>query len=176
VGIETMMIAAAVAGAAGTALDGASQFADSRYRSAVLKNQADAARRDAGIEVQLNLEDSGRDLAVAQTIAAKGGGGIEGSALNVMRDLSRQGIYEVQRIAVEGDNASRAAMADAKQAKRQGDFALAGSLIKAGAQLAGASNGMGDGTILTDKIAARAKRGTPARRTGPTSYGRPLAW
>lgn len=175
-GVETMMLAAAVAGAAGTAAEGVNAFQDSRYRASVLNNQAEAARRDAGIEAQLVLEESSRNLATATTIAAKGGGGIEGNALNVLRDLSRQSLYEVQRISVEGDNASRAAKADAKQAKRAGNFALGGSLIKAGAQLAGAPNGTGTGTLLSDAIEKRQARGSSPSRTRPSAYGRPIVW
>jgi hypothetical protein len=173
-GVETIMLAAAVAGAAGTAAEGVNAFSSSRYQASVLANQAEAARHDAGIQAQLVLEDSGRDLATATTIAAKGGGGIEGNALNVLRDLSRQSLYEVQRISVEGDNASRAAMEEAKQAKRQGNFALGSSLVKAGAQIAGASNGTGTGTLLSDAIEKRRARGASAAR--PTAYGRPISW
>lgn len=175
-GIETMMMAAAAAGAAGTVAEGVNAFSSSRYQASVLANQAEAARRDAGIEAQLALEDSGRDLATATTIAAKGGGGIEGNALNVLRDLSRQSLYEVQRISVEGDNASRAALADAKQAKRQGNFALGGSLLKTVAQLAGAPNGSGTGTILSDAIDKRRARGSAPNASRPTAYGRPIRW
>lgn len=178
-GIETVMLAAAVAAAAGTAGEAVSSFGASRYQSAVLKNQAEAARHDAGIEIQLNLEDQARELAAGSAVAAKSGGGMEGNALNVLRDLSRQGTYEIQRIAVEGDNASRAATEEARQARMQGNFALGTGLIKAGAQLAGASNGTGDGTLLSDAIEKRRARGAAAgsgRSSSPNGYGRPISW
>lgn len=182
-GIETMMLAAAVAGAAGSMVEGANAFSSSRYQASVLRNQAEAARADAGMQAQLTMEESGRDLATAQTIAAKDGGGMVGNAMNVLRDLSRQSLYEVQRISVEGDNASRAAMAEAKQAKRQGNMALFAKTLQAGAQLAGAPNGTGDGTLLSDAMARRRARGTatrtaraPASSSSSSGYGRPILW
>lgn len=166
-GVETMMMAAAVASAGGQVLEGVDAFQRSRYEAAVLENQAEAARRDAGVEIQLNLEEGAREIGRGITIAAKSGGGGEGSAFDVLADFSRQNIYEVQRLAVAGDNASRAAMADAKQAKRAGNFALAGSVIKAGATLAGAPNARGDGTLLSDAIDRRRQRGGNERRSTP---------
>ncbi|WP_298161140.1 hypothetical protein [Brevundimonas sp.] len=167
-GLETMALAAAVAGAAGSAAEGVNAFASSRYQSSVLRNQAEAARQDAGIEAQLSLEDSARQLSQGVTLAAKDGG-VAGSALDVLRDLSRQQTYEVNRIAVQGDNASRALMAEARQAKRQGNFAAFGKALQAGAQLAGAPNGAGDGTLLSDAIAKRRLRGTGM--VGRTGFG-----
>lgn len=183
-GIETMMLAAAAASVAGTGVEGLGAFANSRYQAAVLKNQAAVARADAGIEAQLALEDGARELARGTVIAAKSGGGAEGSALNVLRDLSRQNIYEVNRITVTGKNASDAALAESRQAITSGNLAAFGTVLKMGAQAAAAPNGTGDGTLLSDAMAKRAQRGggrrtTKTSRASGGSYsgsGRPILW
>lgn len=182
-GVETMMMAAAVASAAGTAVEGVDAFRQSRYQASVLNNQAEAARRDASIEAQLALEDGAREVGRGVTISAKSGGGLGGSAWDVLADLSRQNSYEVQRITTQGDNAGRAAEAEAKQVKQQGNFAAFSSVIKAGAQLAGAPTDGGRGTLLGDAMKRRAARGATARtvsssaRMPVTSWGqRDLVW
>lgn len=161
-GVETMMMAAAVASAAGTAAEGIDGFRQSRYRASSLRNQADAARADAGIQTQLQLEESARDMGAAVAGAARDGG-LGGSAWDVLADLSRQQSYETRRIATEGANAGRALDVDAKQVKRQGTIQLGVSLLKAGAQLAGAPNAAGDGTLLSDAMAKRATRSAGQR-------------
>lgn len=184
-GLETMALAAAGVKAAGELAGGVDAFQRSRYEAAVLGAQAEAARGDAGVEAQLALEDGAREIGRGMVIAAQGGGGGAGSAHDVLADYSRQNSYEVRRIGIAGDNASRAALADARQAKRSGNFALFGSVVRAGAAVAGSPNAEGDGTLLTDAIKRRRARGggervasrqpmTPARagvRIGPLVGG-----
>lgn len=120
-----------------------------RAKAKALTYAATNARREAGVKASMQLEESDRIGARAATLAAaSGGGGIEGSALAVIDDLARQGLFRARQTVRDGVSQSVAYLNDATTAKRQGEADLVGGLIDAGATVLG---GMGQ--------AAQARRG-----------------
>lgn len=109
---------------------GASRAAKAKARA--LANAARNARQEAGIKASLALEQSDRVGARAATMAAaSGGGGLQGSASDVIGDLSRQGVYGARQIVRDGLSESTALLNDATTAKRQGSLELFSSVIDA---------------------------------------------
>ena len=54
---------------------------------------------DAGVEINADLEQSARAIGRAVTLGAASGGGLTGSALHVLDDLSRQAMAKARAIA-----------------------------------------------------------------------------
>lgn len=109
---------------------GASRAGKAKAR--MLAAQARNTRQEAGIKASLALEDSDRTGARAATLAAaSGGGGLQGSALAVIDDLSRQGLYNARQVVRDGLAESTALLNDATTAKRQGSLDMFSSMIDA---------------------------------------------
>lgn len=109
---------------------GAKRAAQAKAR--MLTAQARNVRQEAGIKASLALEDSDRTGARAATLAAaSGGGGLQGSALSVIDDLSRQGLYRARQVVRDGLAESTALLNDATTAKRQGSLDMFSSMIDA---------------------------------------------
>lgn len=136
-GVESLMMVAAFASAASTVAGGLNAYQTGRYNADVLNKQSKAARQEAGVNAQLALEQGARATGAGITIAAKAGGGYDGSARAVLEDLGRQNIYEARRITTEGVAISDAARAQAKMEIAQGNIALGTSVLDAGASLMG---------------------------------------
>lgn len=140
-GIETLMLAAAVASAASQAAGGLNALQMGKYQAATLRAQGEQARIDAGTQAQAQLEKSARVTGQGIVAAASSGGGGDGSALSVLEDLSHQSMAQARRSAVEGMAAGRAADAQAKAAKKQGVVKAATSLLGAAGTLLGGAMG-----------------------------------
>lgn len=108
---------------------GASRAAKARAR--MLTAQARNVRQEAGIKASMALEDSDRTGARAATLAAASGGGLQGSALDVIDDLARQGVYRARQTVRDGLAESAGLLNDATTAKRQGSLELFSSMIDA---------------------------------------------
>lgn len=118
-GVEPLMIAAAVASAAGSAVQGVNAYQVGAYQSKLAKEQAAQAAADASSQAQQALDEGARTLARGVTIAAQGGG-LNGSALDVLGDLSRQTTYEARRLTTQGLAEAQALATEGRAAKQQG--------------------------------------------------------
>lgn len=128
----TPQLLAAGVSSVGQALVGFGKFQASRSQAAQLKAQARNARQEAGIAASISLEESERVGARAATLAAaSGGGGLKGSALAVIDDLARQGMYRARQTVRDGVSQSVALRNQAKSVRRQGMLDLFGSLVGA---------------------------------------------
>ena len=118
--------------AIGTVMGGIGKYQAGRARAKALKNAARNARQEAGIAASIALEDSDRIGARAATLAAaSGGGGLQGSALAVIDDLARQGMYRARQTVRDGLSQSVALLHDAKVARRQASLDLTTSMFEA---------------------------------------------
>ena len=136
-GVETLLMAAVVASAASGLAGGLNAFQTARYNADVLTQQSKAAREDAAIQAQLALEDGARATSTGVTVAAKAGGGFDGSARSVLEDLGRQNLYEARRITSEGVAIADAAKAQAKMEIDSGNIALLTSSLDSASTLMG---------------------------------------
>lgn len=131
------MLAAGVS-AVGKIIGGFGAKRAAKARAKALTQAARNARQEAGIAASLALEDSDRTGARAATLAAaSGGGGLQGSALAVIDDLARQGMYRARQTVRDGLSQSTALLNDATTAKRQGSLDLFSSVIDAGSTVLG---------------------------------------
>lgn len=131
-------MAAAGLSAVGSLFSGIGRFQAGRSRAKALRLAAKNARREAGVRASIALEDSDRIGARAATLAAaSGGGGIEGSALAVIDDLARQGMYRARQTVRDGLAESLALRQEATTARAQADLDLFSSVIDAGGTVLG---------------------------------------
>ena len=136
--MSPQMLAAGVS-SVGQILGGFAKFQAARSQAAQLKAQARNARREAGVSASIQLEDSERVGARAATMAAaSGGGGLQGSALAVIDDLARQGMYRARQTVRDGLSQSVALRNQAKSVQRQGQMDLFGSIVGASSTALGA--------------------------------------
>ncbi|ASE38417.1 hypothetical protein [Brevundimonas vesicularis] len=133
-----MSMLAAGLSAVGSVMGGFAKRNANRAKARALTNAAKNARQEAGIRASLALEDSDRVGARAATLAAaSGGGGLQGSALAVIDDLARQGVYRARQTVRDGLTESVALLNDATTAKRQGSLDLVSGFIEAGSTVLG---------------------------------------
>jgi hypothetical protein len=134
-----LMALAAGASAVGSLFGGIGKYQAGKARARALEASARNARQESGINASIQLEDADRIGARAATLAAaSGGGGLSGSALAVIDDLSRQGMYKARQTVRDGVSESRALKADASAARRQASLDLTTSFIQAGTTVLGA--------------------------------------
>lgn len=133
-GAEPFLIAAAVAKAAGSVVQGVNAYQMGQYQSKALLEQANQARREAASASQIALEQGDRTMGTGITIAAKNGG-VEGSSLDVLGDLGRQSMYEARRSAMEGAAEGRGLTSEAHSRSQHGKIALLTSAFDAGSTI-----------------------------------------
>lgn len=122
----------------GSILGGIGRFQAGRAREKALKFAARNARREAGINASIQLEDSDRVGARAATLAAaSGGGGLQGSALAVIDDLARQGMYRARQTVRDGLAQSAAMLDEARVARAQAELDLVTGWFNAGSTFLG---------------------------------------
>lgn len=133
-----MSLLAAGVGAIGALMGGIGGRQNGRARAKALDYAARNARREAGINASIQLEDSDRIGARAATMAAaSGGGGLQGSALAVIDDLARQGLYRARQAVRDGVAESIALKSEATTARRQASLDLTTGFIRAGTTMLG---------------------------------------
>jgi len=131
------LLAAGVS-AVGSIMKGIGGYQAGKAKAKALGYAARNERQEAGIRASLQLEDSDRTGARAATLAAaSGGGGLQGSALSVIDDLARQGMYRARQTVRDGVSSSIALLNDATTAKRQGAADLTAGFIEAGSTVLG---------------------------------------
>lgn len=148
--------------AAGKIVGGFAARKAAKARAKALTNAARNARQEAGVSASIALEESDRVGARAATLAAaSGGGGLQGSALDVIDDLARQGMYRARQTVRDGLSQSVALLNDATTAKRQGSLDLFSSFIDAGSTVLGQMGSDAQGRRGGDmaKVAAQMMKG-----------------
>lgn len=124
--------------ALGSLFGGIGRFQAGRARAKALRFAARNARQEAGINASIALEESDRVGARAATLAAaSGGGGLQGSALAVIDDLARQGMYRARQTVRDGIAKSYALKDEARVARAQADLDLTTGFMDAGSTVLG---------------------------------------
>lgn len=124
--------------AVGSIIGGLGRSQQSKARARMLDIAARQARQEAGVQASLQLEESDRVGARAATLAAaSGGGGLQGSAMTVIDDLARQGMYRARQTVRDGLTQSTSMQNDATTARRQAALELTSSFIEAGSTVLG---------------------------------------
>lgn len=108
----------------GSVLGGIGAFASSRGKAKALRAAGRQARREAGVEAELALEQGDRASAQAAVNAAAGGGGLTGSALAALDDLAGSAMFNARTAIYQGVTEGRQLDYEAKVAKKQGALTL----------------------------------------------------
>ncbi|PIB96515.1 hypothetical protein [Caulobacter sp. X] len=127
-----MTIAAGVS-AIGSILGGIGGFKAARGKAKALEAGAAQARAEAGVNAQLALEEADR-AAGSAAVDAAAGGGLTGSALGALDDLTAGGMYNARTALYAGTVEGRNLQHEATVSRRQGGLTLiTGWLNAAGA-------------------------------------------
>lgn len=124
--------------ALGSLFGGFGRSRANKARAKALKFAARNARQEAGINASLAMEESDRVGARAATLAAaSGGGGLQGSALAVIDDLARQGMYRARQTVRDGLAQSAAILDESTAARRQAGLDIATGVFEAATTVLG---------------------------------------
>ena len=140
-----LIVAGAMVGAAGLAavgkiLGGISAKNAAKRRAQQLETSAQMSLAESGVAAQLGLEEDERVAgALATQAASGGGGGLRGSALNVLNDLGRQSLQKARNTVYQGQTQAWSARNDAAVAKVNGRNALTEGVLGAGSTLLSAA-------------------------------------
>ncbi|MBI1684463.1 hypothetical protein [Caulobacter hibisci] len=141
--MDPMMIQAGIS-AIGNMLGGIGKFQASRGRARALKAAGQQARREAGVEAQIALEQGDRAAASAAVDAAAGGGGLTGSAIGALDDLTGSAMFNARSALYRGVAEGRNHDFDAKVTKKQGQLELVTSWLQASGAAGSALSGMAE--------------------------------
>lgn len=107
-------------------------------KAAALEEGSRQRLRETGIEVSTGLQEDDRTMGTAAVrAAAGGGGGLRGSALDVLTDLETQSMAKARNTVYRGWTEARNMILDAQTARQEGKDAYKSSLISAGGSLLG---------------------------------------
>lgn len=124
--------------AIGKLFGGFNRYRQGKAKAKALRFAARNARQEAGVMASMQLEESDRIGARAATLAAaSGGGGLEGSALAVIDDLARQGMYRARQTVRDGLAQSAALLDEATAARRQAELDMTSAIFEAGSSFLG---------------------------------------
>lgn len=125
-------IAAAAISSIGKILGGISAKKAAKRRAAQLRQGAQMDLDESGVEAQLALEEDERvGASLAVNAAAGSGGGLRGSALDVLNDLGRQSLGRARAITYRGQTEAWARRNEAREVKKAGSQALTSSIFSA---------------------------------------------
>lgn len=134
--MDPITIAATIA-AVGKLFKGVTSFLGGNAEARQLKMAADQHRAEAGVRSNIELEQGARVAATAATRAAASGGGVTGSAVDVLADLGRQTMFNARSAIYRGRTQANADLYNADVAKKQGTIDLISSVFDAGSSFLG---------------------------------------
>lgn len=132
----TMMIAATAVQAVGAIQQGNAAKGAADYNASVLEQNAAIERQQAGAREEAKRREARQVLGAQRAAFAQSGGGMGGSAADVMRQSGMNAELDALTLRYEGDLRARGLQAEAaserfagKQAQTQGYFQAAGSIL-----------------------------------------------
>lgn len=132
-------IGSSVVGAAGQYAQGVNAQRQAYYQAQVTDAQAQQARLDAGSQAQVELDRGARTVGQGIVAGAAQGGGLGGSTLDVLNDISQQSLQRARTAANEGVAQGVVLNANADGMRQQGDNAKWQGTIGAASTLLGSA-------------------------------------
>lgn len=123
--------------AVGSLFKGIGGFFGANNQARAMQAAAAQAGSEAGVNAQTALQQGDAVAAKAATQAAANGGGITGSSLAVIQDLSQKAMFNARSAAYRGATEVQRDLYQAKVAKQQGLMDLIGSISPAVGDIAG---------------------------------------
>jgi hypothetical protein len=143
--MEALIIAAAATKAVGAIQQGNAAKAAGDYNAAMLEQGATAERQQTSAREDAKRREARMVMGAQRAAFAQSGGGLGGSAADVMQQSSINAELDALTLRYEGDLRARGMQAEAtserfagKQAQRQGYFAAAGSILGGSGEYMGA--------------------------------------
>lgn len=134
--MEALMIASTAMQAIGAIQQGNSAQAAANYNAAILDQNATVERQQAGAREDAKRREARMILGSQRAAFAQSGGGMGGSAADVMQESAINAELDALTLRYEGDLRARGMNAEAAgerfagaQAQRQGYFSAAGSIL-----------------------------------------------
>ncbi|WP_303829393.1 virion core protein, T7 gp14 family [Asticcacaulis taihuensis] len=131
----------AIVSAAGSLLGGINAQAAYNQRAKQLRAQADQYNMEAGTQAMSYMGDAARQEA-SGFVSAASGGGVTGSAFDVLNDFAGTALYNARSIVYQGQTKARNALQESYNAKAEGQNALISSVFSAGSSLLGGFDAM----------------------------------
>lgn len=154
----TMMLVSKGVGALGDLLAGVGGNTQAKQKARALEAGSRQSLAEAGVAAQLALEEGDLAQGRAAVLAAASGGGITGSAVDVLNQLSRKATFNARSAVYRGEMESNNLLAEAEASRAQGRVELITGLAKVG------------GTVL-GAIGAKRAAAADARRLAPRAAG-----
>lgn len=148
--MDPFTIAAGIS-AVGSLFKGIGGFFAGNNQAKALKNAARQADAEAGVNAQIALQQGNAIAAKAATQAAANGGGLTGSSLAAIQDLSQKAMFNARTAVYRGMTEAQRDLYQANVAKAQGMLSLIGSFSPAAA---GMANGMAQSDLAKQQISA----------------------
>lgn len=145
-------------GALGSLFSGVTNYFGQMAEAQEDENNAITALRQAGVNSQVALQEGNATAAEGAVRAAANGGGLVGSALGVISNLSNQAMYNARQQVYRGQTQAQNYTYAASVAKFNAIAGAIGGGIKAGTSLAGGY--MEDALLKQQNIALQALRGS----------------
>jgi hypothetical protein len=133
--MDPITISMAIA-ALGKILGGFGAFGAGKAQNKLMQMGARQASQEAAVQANIALDEGERVSAQAATLAA-GGGGITGSALDVLNDLGRQSAFNARSALYAGETEAKSRLYQGQVAAHDGKMALITSVIEAGSSFLG---------------------------------------
>lgn len=143
--MEAMIIAATAVKAIGAIQQGSAAKAAGDYNASMLEQSAAVERQQTAAREDAKRRETRMVLGSQRAAFAQSGGGLGGSAADVMQQSAINAELDALTLRYEGDLRARGMQADAtserfagKQAQRQGYFSAAGSILSGAGEYMGA--------------------------------------
>lgn len=134
--VTIALVGAAGLSAIGKLFGGSKASKAAKDRALALEEGARQRLRESGMEASLGLEDDDRlEGTAAVRAAAGGGGGLRGSAMDVLADLERQSLFKAKSTIYRGLSEARNMITEAKAERKDGKNAKISSYFSAGGSL-----------------------------------------
>ena len=134
--MDPFTIAAGIS-AAGKLFSGLSGLFGGNSKAKQEEYAAQQARDEAGVAPSQALAQGDAVASRAATQAAANGGGLVGSSIGVIQDLSQKAMFNARSAVYRGETEARAHLYQAKVAKAEGLQSLIGGVLGAAASVAG---------------------------------------
>lgn len=135
--IPFIIAASAVMSAVGSIRQGQAAQASAQFNATVATQNADIARQEAAAQAQQQDRETYLRLGTIKANAGKNGGGMAGSALDVLADTAYQSKWETQQTLYQGELKARGYTNTANLDITEGENAKQASYMKAGSDLLG---------------------------------------
>lgn len=135
------MAISTVVSAYGAYRQGKAQQASAKYNQQLQMRNAEIAKQQAALDAQQQDRENRLRLGAAEAAAGASGGGVAGSALDIIADNARQGELQKEQILFSGATRAAGFEGQAQLSGMEAEAAGTGAVLGAAGKLAGGAAG-----------------------------------